>query len=357
MIDKELRLGWFGPADELFEHVKADEATRIVQHFKAPLNEDWESILANNEIDAVVFAITQTSDANQNILRILIQNQIPVAIPNPDADSLFAYELEMVRVDAGGRLSAILPSTCQTTFEKTKVQAQVRIVGTELKDIYNHLTYDLLYLYKPLGTAQYVFAMGSRATDDLRNLTVNVEFEDGCVLNWGVGMPSHDSSFHQGQLQVDFSRSLLGDDRVLTAFHRLVRTDEPDGTWVHYATTREAAEMISLSLKKGRRIEIFDGNPTEGDSFKGVMSTAGCFILILALVCITALAALDIGQISETRDAHLTAIETGNSTTPNRWPLWLRLWPVYPLALFLSLQFLKIVIRTDRQTGEDRKST
>ena len=354
MSDKELRLGWFGPADELFEHVQASENTRIAQHFKAPLDENWEAILANNEIDAVVFAITQTTDANQNILRILIQNQISVAIPNPDADSLFAYELEMVRVDAGGRLSALLPTTCQTTFENTTVQAQVNIGGTKLKDIYDHLTYDLLYLYSSLGAAQYVFAMGSRVTDDLRNLTVNVEFEDGCVLNWGIGTPRHDSSFHQGQRQVDFSRSLVGDDRVQTALQQLVRTDEPDGTWVQYATTREAAEMISLSLKKGRRIEIFDGNPTEGDSFKGVMSTAGCFILILALVSITALAALDIGQISETRDAHLTAIEAGNSTSPSRWPLWLRLWPVYPLALFLSFQFLKIIIRTERQTGEGR---
>ena len=354
MTDKELRLGWFGPADELFEHVQANEDTRVAQHFKDPLNEDWEDILANNEIDAVVFAITQTTEANQNILRILNQNQIPVAIPNPDADSLFAYELEMVRVDAGGRLSAILPRTCQATFENTAIQAQVRILGTELKDIYNHLTYDLLYLSKPLGAAQYVFAMGSRVTDDLRNLTVNVEFEDGCVLNWGVGTPAHDSSFHQGQRQVNFSRSLLGDDRFTTALHRLARTDESDGTWVQYATTREAAEMISLSLKKGRRIEIFDGNPTESDSFKGVMSTVGCFILILALVSITVLAALDIGQISETRDAHLTAIEAGNSTTPDRWPLWLRLWPVYPLALFLSFQFLKFVIRTEGQSRQDR---
>ena len=255
----------------------------------------------------------------------------------------------MVRVDAGGRLSAILPNTCQATFENTTIQAQVRIAGTELKDIYDHLTYDLLYLHKPLGAAQYVFAMGSRVTDDLRNLTVNVEFEEGCVLNWGVGTPSRDSSFQQGQRKVDFSRSLLGDDRVTTALHGLVLTDEPDDTWVQYATTREAAEMISLSLKKGRQIQIFDGNPTEGDSFKGVMSTVGCFILILALVCITTLAAMDIGQISETRDAHLTAIEGGNATTPNRWPLWLRLWPVYPLALFLSFQFLKIVIRTERQ--------
>ena len=108
--------------------------------------------------------------------------------------------------------------------------------------------------------------------------------------------------------------------------------------------------MISLSRKKCRRIEIFDGNPTEGDSFKGVMSTVGCFLLLLALAIITALAVFDIGQISETRDQHLTALESNTSVDNDRWPLWLRLWPVYPLAIFLSFQFLKNILKTDRQT-------
>ena len=355
MSEKKIRLGWFGPTNELFQEVLADEKTRIVEHFEDPLAGDWESVLANDEVDVVVFAITQSTEPNQNILRILIQNQIPVAIPTPDADSLFAYELEMVRVDAGGRLSAVLPLACQEVFENTTLQAQVRMDGTEMKDIYNYLTYDLLYLQHSLGAVHYVFAMGSRVNDDLRNLTVNVEFESGCVLNWGAGTPKNDSSFRQNQHQIDFSRSLVGQDRFMKTLGLLADTDDTDGTWVRYAKTREAAEMISLSLKKGRRIEIFDGNPTEGDAFKGVMSTAGCFILLLALFTITALAVLDIGQISETRDVHITALESGNSRVSPRWPLWLRLWPVYPLCLFLSFQFLKFVIRTERQPGARSK--
>ena len=81
------------------------------------------------------------------------------------------------------------------------------------------------------------------------------------------------------------------------------------------------------------------------------MSTTGCFLLMLALAIITALAVFDIGQLSENRDQHLTALESSDAGLPERWPLWLRLWPVYPLALFLSFQFLKIVIRTEPKDG------
>ena len=117
---------------------------------------------------------------------------------------------------------------------------------------------------------------------------------------------------------------------------------------------REASELISLSLKKGRRIEIFDGNPTEGDSFKGVMSTAGCFILLLVLFVISIFAVFDIAQMPETRDGHITALESGNPITESPKSTWLRLWPVYPLLLFLMFQFLRLVIRTESKTGKSR---
>ncbi|MBA62556.1 MAG: hypothetical protein CMJ76_09350 [Planctomycetaceae bacterium] len=349
-----IRIAWFGIPEDTMPLSCLPAGVQITEVYKDPLNDPWESVLANRNIDVVVFGITQSSEEYQNILRILMQNQIPVAIPNPDADSLFAYEIEMVRVDAGARLSAIIPKPCDHHFDATTVQAQAQLQKSDLNDIYHHLTHDLLYLDESLGTPKYVFAMGARVTDDVRNLTVNVEFESGCLLNWGVGNPLATSRFNQNDKLVDFSRTNFSTASILRTLQELQLNTDSDGSWVKYSTTREAAELISLSLKKGRRIEIFEGNPTERDSFKGVMSTAGCFILLLALTLITALAAIDIGQISETRDQHLTALETNNTTT-QRWPLWIRLWPVYPLALFLSFQFLKLLIRTESKAGNSTK--
>ena len=323
----------------------------IFEVFEGPELEGWETVLANKNVDAIVFSVTQSTSENQDILRTLMQNQIPVAIVSPDADSLFAYELEMIRLDAGARLAAILPKQCKHNLEATTVQGQAMLSSPKLSQIYEHLTNDLLYLGNALGAPKYVFAMGARLNDDVRSLTINVEFDSGGLLNWHVGSPKCNSQFQQGNVLIDFDHGAYSAASVRQKLEELTGDVGNQDSWVRYATTREAAELISISLKKGRRLEIFEGNPTEADSFKGVMSTAGCLILIFALAVIAGLAILDIGQISETRDAHLTALEANALAENERWPLWLRLWPVYPLALFLAFQFLRLVIRTEPKNG------
>ena len=354
MKDHVIRVAWFGPPSDNLQDKMLPDNVEILEVFHGPQFHEWESVLADPNLDAIVFSATQSTSENQNVLRTFMQNQIPVAVVNPDADSLFAYELEMIRLDAGSRLTAILPMGCDLKLESTAIRGQARLSDPSLSCIYHHLTHDLLYLENTLGVPKYVFAMGARLNDDVRNLTINVEFTSGCLLNWNAGSARQNSQFEQEDILIDFDHDGFSTTNVKQTIENLIGDGNIDDTWVRYATTREAAELISVSLKKGRRVEIFDGNPTESDSFKGVMSTAGCFLLLLALALITALAVLDIGQLSETRDQHLTALESSKTDLPERWPLWLRLWPVYPLILFLSFQFLKIVIRTE---PKDRQST
>ncbi len=342
-----IRVACFGDPCNNLRSTMVSNGIEISEVFDGPDLDGWEAVLANQNLDAIVFSATQRTSENQDILRTLMQNQIPVAIVSPDADSLFAYELEMIRLDAGGRLAAILPKHCKHSLEATTVQGQAMLSGPSLSHIYEHLTNDLLYLENALGAPKYVFAMGARLNEDVRNLTINVEFDSGCLLNWHVGSPKCHSQFQQDNVRMDFDHEAYSTTSVRQTLEQLADNEWDQESWVRYATTREAAELISISLKKGRRIEIFEGNPTEADSFKGVMSTAGCLILILALVVIAGLAILDIGQISETRDAHLTALESNGADEQERWPLWLRLWPVYPLAVFLAFQFLRLVIRTE----------
>lgn len=351
MKDHVIRVAWFGTPSDNLQNILLSDNVEILDVFHEPHFCQWESVLADPNLDAIVFSATQSTSENQNVLRTLMQNQIPVAVVNPDADSLFAYELEMIRLDAGSRLTAILPKGCDHKLESTAVRGQARLSDPSLSRIYHHLTHDLLYLENTLGLPKYVFAMGARLHEDVRNLAINVEFTNGCLLNWTAGAPRQNSQFEQDNILIDFDHDGFSTSNVKLTLENLIGNENNDDTWVRYSTTREAAELISLSLKKGRRIEIFDGNPTESDSFKGVMSTTGCFLLMLALAIITALAVFDIGQLSENRDQHLTALESSDAGLPERWPLWLRLWPVYPLALFLSFQFLKIVIRTEPKDG------
>ena len=348
----KLNVAWIGESDSLYAPSLLPDNFSVVQRFEDDHCSQWESILADSKIDLVLFAKSQQTDLSQSILRTLVQNQVPVAILSPDADSLFAYELEMIRVDAGGKLAALLPPETTSDFLPTTLHGHASIADSGTNAIYNHLTHDLLFLRSALGTPHYVFAMGGRLDNDIQNITVNIEFENGAILNWGrTGRTLNSTQFVQNTQsdvfdQTEFDQQDLGDQLEI-----LLDADS-SGSWVQYASMREASELISLSLKKGRRIEIFDGNPTEGDSFKGVMSTAGCFILLLVLFVISIFAVFDIAHMPETRDGHITALESGNPITESPKSTWLRLWPVYPLLLFLMFQFLRLVIRTESKPGQ-----
>ena len=349
-----LDVAWIGEADASCTPPVLPDGVTVIQRFEDDDCYQWETILADPQIALVLFARSQQSDLSQTILRTLVQHQIPVAIISPDADSLFAYELEMIRVDAGGKLAAILPPESKTNFLPTTLHGQASLGSSGINTIYHHLTQDLLFLRSTLGKPHYVFAMGGRLDNDLQNITVSIEFENGAILNWGrADLPSDSSHFAQNKQSDTFNHTEFDQQQFGEQLDTLLQTDT-SASWVTYASIREASELISLSLKKGRRIEIFDGNPTEGDSFKGVMSTAGCFILLLVLFVIAIFAVFDIAQMPETRDVHITALEADAPLRDTKKSNWIRLWPVYPLLLFLAFQFLRLVIRTESKTGQSR---
>ncbi len=104
--------------------------------------------------------------------------------------------------------------------------------------------------------------------------------------------------------------------------------------------------MIPLSLKRGRQIELFNTHPTETDAFKGVMSGAGCFLLLLTLGVIGLFFTFDTMRLSDLRDLHQTA-----QSIPTTNPILFRLWPVYPLLLFLGFQFLRGIIKQAKRSS------
>ena len=234
MKDHVIRVAWFGtPSDNLQNKLLSDNV-EILDVFHEPQFCQWESVLADPNLDAIVFSATQSTSENQNVLRTLMQNQIPVAVVNPDADSLFAYELEMIRLDAGSRLTAILPKGCEHKLEATAVRGQARLSDPSLSRIYHHLTHDLLYLENTLGLPKYVFAMGARLHEDARNLAINVEFTNGCLLNWTAGAPRQNSQFEQDNILIDFDHDDFSTSNVKLALENLVGNENNDDTWVRY---------------------------------------------------------------------------------------------------------------------------
>ena len=147
------------------------------------------------------------------------------------------------------------------------------------------------------------------------------------------------------------TRSFNGDSieaRLLTIFS--TNNSELTPTWLEYAKARETAEMIPLSIRKGRQIELFDTHPTETDAFKGVMSGAGCFLLLFTLAVIGLFAGYDTMRLSDLRDLHQTVQSSSTTVLVQQPSLLFRLWPVYPFLLFLGFQFMRSVIKKAKQT-------
>ena len=89
---------------------------------------------------------------------------------------------------------------------------------------------------------------------------------------------------------------------------------------------------MDRSLLRGRTIELFNEEPTEEQSFKGVMAMGGCLTLMASFGVLLLVALVEALQL------------------PIRgWLIW-RLWPVYlltPLAVFLLMQLLQLAIKRE----------
>ena len=79
------------------------------------------------------------------------------------------------------------------------------------------------------------------------------------------------------------------------------------------------------------------------------MAVGGCGLLLLTLVILIIGSVVEGLQLPRRRpvpEAAENAVEESYTETPAAepgYPLWLRLWPVYPFALFLLLQLLRLV--------------
>jgi hypothetical protein len=110
-------------------------------------------------------------------------------------------------------------------------------------------------------------------------------------------------------------------------------------TWLDVCTDLDLRETAERSLRRKRTIEVRQDDRSEESAFKGVMSAVGCSLLMLALVILLSAAVIE-GFRMPFADP---PVATG--TAAESLPLWIRLWPVYPLLAFLSMQLLLIVAR------------
>ena len=111
--------------------------------------------------------------------------------------------------------------------------------------------------------------------------------------------------------------------------------------WESVCHDLDAVEQIERSLRRKRTIEFRRDAQNEEGAFKGIMSAGGCVVLMLALLLLMIFAVVE-GFRMPLIDAE--AVRASGEPV-HRTHVLLRLWPVYPLAAFLLLQFLVFVAK------------
>lgn len=385
-----------------FALLGGDEDTRVLERligasndheiFSVPSSE-WESLLARSDFDVVLIARGPDELLRIEQFRKLVGAGVPVAATHPAADVLTAYEIEMIRRESRGVLIPLALDWSHPAWEfivTTLLHGQnspvgrieqitfERIQSDRSRDsVLTQLAQDIGIIRPLLGTVSSVNAVGtSRDDDSFAALTVHFSNEASCTVNWSIASPavgkatSVQLAGDRGTAVLNIPQSRMaawelsfGDDRretfadsnPVTELAERIRLaiagSEPNPSWADACLDLEIADTAEKSLRKKRTIDLYTSERSEAKTFKGFMAAAGCLILMVILLAFFGLAVWDGLRAPFRDDVVATQNNTGGTAGAAAvdrpgWPLWIRMWPVYPLLAFLLLQLLLFITRS-----------
>lgn len=370
---------------------------------RAVWSNEWESLLATTDVDAVVVGRERDAGAGPEALKKLVQAGVPLLVIHPVGDPLLALELEMIRRDGQGPLVAHYPGCRHPAIgllrswivagSEGPLGAVEQIVferslsNRQRSSVIFQLARDADIVRTLLGNISKVNAMGpSPDAETWNNLSVQLagreEGGGAALARWSVepaegesrgrltligvrgrAVLSMPSSPSQWSLEVagdpDSPREWPAWDGEAAALDLLDQTRrggacEPD--WTAVCRDLEAADTVELSLRRGRLIELHHETVTEEDTFKGVMAALGCLLLMLVPLVLVVAAMLEgltsrprisasAPSVSVARAEDATGGAVASPETDRResarpiWPFFL----LAPLLVFLTLQVLRLV--------------
>ncbi|MBM3999864.1 MAG: hypothetical protein FJ297_10055 [Planctomycetes bacterium] len=341
-----------------------------------------------------------------------------------DGDASLGIVHDDLNERAIGRLRAWLaPSASRDPNEARHVVIERRIDERTPSGVRRQLARDMLLVRWLLGDASRVNALGGALTGGSFQLSAQIESHAGVLVRWSMASETSENrvrieaagpagslvvaqraidrpwTVHERalgateppQVAVDAADFLSVEGESLVS-GRVARDSvsetgpiarillRPNATWLDGARATEVAEAIERSVRRARTVDILNERHSEEGTFKGVMAMGSCLLLTVALVMLVVGAIVEglrypsefarwrERQRAETLSRGFDGTVEPGEAESSRVPLWLRLWPVYPLGLFLGLQLLRIVaiqpgstqrIDAARRTGsecEDRNS-
>lgn len=357
----------------------------------------WTTILDRDQPDAVIVAGGRWSDARVEQVRQLLQAEMPLLIAWTECDPLLVYELDMIRQSSGGVLAAIAPRS---------VHPAARLLAELIRDADRPVGELEQLVIERLGRDRSRAQTLSQIAEDAdllrlildRIQTVTASGVTAESTHWssvglqmtGLAGPPVRWNFTTAESGIAVRVSLLGSKgkwtwecseqgqasrvtrtgaetlewpawnwqhSVLDMFSEALRGAPPQPNWPQVCQAMEVVDATERSVSRGRRIDLTGRTVTEKDTFRGVMSAGGCFLIIATLLVVIGFAVIEGFRMANLgpSSAMPSAIdpETGRTMGPTRpIPYW-AIFLAVPMVSFLILQLLQLVIRKPRN---DRKS-
>lgn len=303
-------------------------------------------------------------------LRKLIQAGVPLVVSHPVVESMLVYyELDMIRREslcvvvpylsarhhpAVRRLLDLADRGAQSPIGKIEQVVVGRGIAEPSKtNVLSQFARDADLIRGIAGDMTRLGAMaGSDGSSGYASLGVQMSGPSGIAARWSVDptQPAHRAQLAvlgaQGKAVVhvapegepwvlDMTVNGKTDTRTYPDWNPAIVTlealrlamageaAEPD--WVDAARSIELAETIDRSLKKGRTIDLYYEDHTEEGTFKGIMASLGCGLLLVGLFLL--------GAVAIAEQMGIPYVQA--------WPYFL----LGTLGVFLLMQLLMLVFR------------
>jgi len=342
----------------------------------------WEAVVDPQVCDAILVGVDGWTEGRGDAVRALVQAGRTLLVSHPATLSmLWAYELDMIRGDAGGRLVPFLPDRLHPFVEKLRAEVEAglggagrlgaiesiamerRLVDRSRESVLSALARDVDLVRVIAGEPARLSTLGAAdaaAASAWSTLAVGLSGPALVPVRWQVARgdePGLEITLHHGggTIRVEApdderpwrwegAAAATPDFDRGAAMLGVLHGEPPAGeiaaaTWPDAARAIELAETVPRSLAKGRAIDLHQEEFSELGTFRGTMASLGCGLVLAALLVL------------------LVATLLGGIAREAGWELGERIagaWPQVVLAvlgLFLALQVLPLLVDDRRPQG------
>lgn len=384
-----MKLGILG-TDQRIAGVAAAAAARGDVFVSSVAGEGPAELLDPANCDAVLVGSDGWDTARAEAVRMLVQTGRPLLVSQPlEQSMLWAWELEMIRQDAGGPIVPLLPERLHPFLLRLRRILEASVAGggplggleSVVLDrrqadrrrgaVLATLARDADLIRTLVGEPARVSALGAAADDLVWNSltvgftapasvpvrwqiagggepllrisllcsggTVEVEIPDDWSQSWRwlqPGVTVESPQFDPGGAILGVLDAALGRDAVPPASGE---DAVPPASWADASRAIELADTVPRSLARGRGIDLHQEEFSELGTFRGTMASLGCGIILAALLLV------------------VMATLVGGIANEFGWDFGGRLagtWPIVALVVlggFLVLQFLPLLVAGSRR--------